>query len=85
MNWAFLSLAHQACTTYLFANPIFHRRMKHVEVNYHFVREQVSRCQLEVRPISSKDQIADVMTKPLPLPLFSKFCGNLNVVSPSQD
>jgi hypothetical protein len=71
--------------TYLSTNPIFHRRMKHAEVDYHFIQEQVSRRQLEVRPISSKDQVTYVMTKPLPLPLFSKFHGNLNVVSPSPD
>jgi hypothetical protein len=51
--------------TYLLANPIFHRRTKHVEVDYHFVRERVASRQLEVRFISSKDQTADIMTKPL--------------------
>jgi hypothetical protein len=28
--------------TYLMVNPIFHRRMKHVEVDYHFVGERVA-------------------------------------------
>jgi hypothetical protein len=28
--------------TYLTANPIFHYRMKHVEVDYHFVHEYVA-------------------------------------------
>jgi hypothetical protein len=59
--------------------------MKHVEVDYYFVREQVSQCQLKVQPISSKDHVADVMTKPLPLPLFNKFRANLNMASPSPD
>lgn len=44
--------------TYLCANPVFHRRSKHVEVDYHFVRERVATHQLEVRPISTKDQVA---------------------------
>jgi hypothetical protein len=34
--------------TYLTANPIFHRRMKHVEDDYHFVRERVAMKQLDV-------------------------------------
>lgn len=39
--------------TYLCANPIFHRRSKHAEVDYHFVRERVATRQLEVRIIST--------------------------------
>jgi hypothetical protein len=65
--------------TYLSANPIFHRRSKHVEVDYHFVRERVSSRQLDVRIISTKDQVADIMTKPLPRPSFSSFRRNLNI------
>lgn len=67
--------------TYLTANPIFHRRMKHVEVDYHFVRERVASRQLDVRIISSSDQVADIMTKPLAGPAFSKICTNLNLIS----
>jgi hypothetical protein len=44
--------------TYLSANPVFHRCSKHVEVDYHFVRERVSSQQLDVRIISTKDQVA---------------------------
>jgi hypothetical protein len=71
--------------TYLSANPIFHRRTKHVEVDYHFVRERVSAKQLDVRLISTKDQIADIMTKPLAAPLFTQFRRNLNLVSHRPD
>jgi hypothetical protein len=49
--------------TYLAVNPIFHRRSKHIEVDYHFVREHVSSRQLEIQSISSKDQVADIMTE----------------------
>lgn len=65
--------------TYLSANPIFHRRSKHVEVDYHFVRERVSSRQLDVRIISTKDQVADIMTKPLPRPSFSSLRRNMNI------
>jgi hypothetical protein len=71
--------------TYLSANPIFHRRTKHVEVDYYFVRERVASHQLEVRFISSKDQIADIMTKPLPVTAFSNLRHNLNLVAHRPD
>jgi hypothetical protein len=70
--------------TYLAANPIFHWRSKHIEVDYHFVRERVSSWQLEIQPISCKDQVADIMTKALPITLFDNFWHNLNLV-PSPD
>jgi hypothetical protein len=66
--------------TYLSANPIFHRRSKHIEVDYHFVRERVAAKQLDIRPISTKDQLADAFTKPLSGPAFTQFRNNLNLV-----
>nr|KAJ0202832.1 hypothetical protein LSAT_V11C500269820 [Lactuca sativa] len=51
--------------TYLTANPVFHARTKHVEVDYHFVREQATQGKLNVKFISTNDQIADIFTKPL--------------------
>lgn len=51
--------------TYLSVNPVFHARTKHVEVDFHFVREKVAQGRLSVQFISTHDQIADVFTKPL--------------------
>ena len=51
--------------TYLSANPVFHSRMKHLALDYHFVRQQVQAGKLKVSYISTKDQLADAMTKPL--------------------
>lgn len=52
-------------TTYLTSNPIFHSRTKHLELDFHFVRERVAAKSLIVRYISTEDQVADVFTKPL--------------------
>jgi hypothetical protein len=65
---------------YLSANPVFHARTKHIEVDYHFVRERVTQKLLEIDFISSKDQIADGFTKPLPTRQLENFKHNLNLI-----
>ena len=49
----------------LAANPVFHARTKHVEVDFHFIREKIVANQLQVSHISPTDQIADIFTKVL--------------------
>ncbi|KAK2968892.1 hypothetical protein RJ640_013235 [Escallonia rubra] len=51
--------------TYLCANPVFHSRMKHIALDYHFVRECVTNGSLYVHHINTKDQLADILTKAL--------------------
>jgi histone deacetylase 1/2 len=71
--------------TYLSVNPVFHARTKHIEVDYHFVREHVAQKALDIIFISTSDQLADVLTKPLSTRLFVKFRHNLNMALPRPD
>jgi hypothetical protein len=65
--------------TYLSANPVFHARAKHIEIDFHFVRERVAKKLLEVRFIASNDQVADGFTKALPTHKLEVFRSNLNL------
>ena len=64
-NEAAIKLAH---------NPEMHRRTKHIEARHFYVRECVQENLLEVERISSQDQLADIMTKPLFKPRFRMLC-----------
>lgn len=56
--------------TNLCSNSIFHSRMKHIAIDFHFIRDQVQTGALRVSHVSSTYQLADALTKPLPQPRF---------------
>jgi hypothetical protein len=64
---------------YLSANPVHHRRTKHIEFNIHFVCVALGR--IRVLHVPSSQQFADIMTKGLPMASFEDFRSSLCVSS----
>uniref|UniRef100_A0A6N2LIS6 Uncharacterized protein n=1 Tax=Salix viminalis TaxID=40686 RepID=A0A6N2LIS6_SALVM len=51
--------------THLSYNPVNHSRMKHIQIDLHFVRDLVHKGVLQVHHVHTDDQLADLLTKPL--------------------
>lgn len=57
----------------LIKNPEFHRRTKHIDVKYHFIRENFEKHVFEPEYICTDNQLADILTKPLSKEKFERF------------
>ena len=58
---------------------VFHARTKHIEVDYHSVRERVAKKLLDIRFIPTDDQLADGFTKPLTMRRLDEFKYNQEI------
>jgi hypothetical protein len=64
---------------YLASNHVFHARTKHIEVDFHFVRERVNNKFLQIDFVPSEDQVADGFTKALSVRKLENFKYHLNL------
>lgn len=60
---------------------MFHKRTKHIDVRYNFVREKYENKEIDVKFVSTNEQVADMFTKPLPCAKFEKFRSYLGMTS----
>ncbi|PRQ54450.1 putative RNA-directed DNA polymerase [Rosa chinensis] len=68
----------------LCSNLVFHSRIKHLDNDFHFVRERVQRRDLMLQYVPTSHQTADIFTKGLHSPVFKEHCTNLSVFSPTE-
>jgi len=60
-------------------NSVFHDRSKHIDTRYHFIRECISRKEMELKYVKTQDQVADIFTKPLKFEDFQRLRAKIGV------
>ena len=60
-------------------NPTHHKRSKHIDIKYHWLREHTyENGTVELEHCITEDMVADVMTKALAFELHDKHANNIN-------
>ena len=72
-------LCDNMSSIYLANNPVFHARSKHIEVQYHYVREKVIAKEIDIQHVSTKFQVADIFTKFLDSVKLKRFNSEMNL------
>ncbi|GJX59088.1 retrovirus-related pol polyprotein from transposon TNT 1-94 [Tanacetum coccineum] len=69
----------------LCCNNVQHSRAKHIDIRYHFIKEQVENGIVELYFVRTEYQLADIFTKPLPRERFNFLIDKLGMKSMSSE
>ncbi|GKB11708.1 retrovirus-related pol polyprotein from transposon TNT 1-94 [Tanacetum coccineum] len=64
-------------------NPVQHSKTKHIDIQYHFIKEDVEKGTMELYFVGTEYQLADLFTKALPKERF-EYLGHRIVITMSQ-
>ncbi|XP_021991778.2 uncharacterized mitochondrial protein AtMg00810-like [Helianthus annuus] len=67
---------------FLTQNPVSHKRAKHIDLDYHFLRELIASGKLITKFVPTKLQVADIFTNSLPKPQFINLRQMLRIGPP---
>ncbi|GKB01473.1 hypothetical protein Tco_0829517 [Tanacetum coccineum] len=60
-------------------NPVLHSRTKHINMRYHFIRDHILKGDIELHFVPTELQLADIFTKPLAEPSFTRLVAELGL------
>uniref|UniRef100_A0ABD2WT57 Integrase catalytic domain-containing protein n=1 Tax=Trichogramma kaykai TaxID=54128 RepID=A0ABD2WT57_9HYME len=63
----------------LVKNHEFHKRTKHIEVRYYYIRELYLKGDIRLEHVCSEEQLGDMFTKPLTSVKFNNMCSNIGL------
>ena len=61
-------------------NPVQHSRTKHIDIRHHFLRDHVSKSDIDLSHVRTEKQLADIFTKPLDELRFCELRNELNII-----
>ncbi|GJU15107.1 hypothetical protein Tco_1143073 [Tanacetum coccineum] len=65
-------------------NPMLHSRTKHIDIRYHFIRDHILKGDIELHFVPTDLQLANIFTKPLAEPSFTRLVAELESTSSQQ-
>jgi energy-converting hydrogenase A subunit M len=70
---------NQSCIN-IIENHVFHDKLKHIEISYHYICDMVQRGAIKLQYVIMDEQVVDVLTKPLSCVKFEHFQDNISIV-----